>query len=94
MEKVGNGKRMSGKLAVITIIVAAAVVAAGVIYWFYGPSRRGQAPVLPSAGPAAEEPKSLGAEIAESVESPIENKLPAVSPVVNPLEGAYKNPFE
>jgi hypothetical protein len=37
---------------------------------------------------------SLGGEIYEKQQNPLEDKLPEQTPVANPIGDAYKNPFE
>jgi len=44
------------------------------------------------AAPAKEQ--GLGAELYEQSSNPIEDKVPALTPTTNPIEGAYTNPFE
>jgi len=38
--------------------------------------------------------ESLGGEIYEKTQNPLQDKLPEQTPVANPLGDAYKNPFE
>ena len=87
---------MSKKTELIIVVVAVAVVASLFGYWYF--VMRGEvAPVViegPSVAPLAE-PASLGETIYEQSQNPIQNEIPtADNPVVNPIEGAYKNPFE
>lgn len=74
------------------------IASAAVVYWqlVLRPTPEplaigSKAPIYESAPP----PESLGAQIYVHTKDPIENKIPEVPPAaVNPIEGAYKNPFE
>lgn len=37
---------------------------------------------------------SLGGQIYEKAQNPLDGKLETETPVANPIDGAYKNPFE
>lgn len=79
----------------ILIIAALLIVAVGFTVWYI---RRGGTPVAPTTVgvPTPELPPSdLGTELYEKATNPVADKLPeTVSPVPNPLQGVYKNPFE
>lgn len=47
-------------------------------------------PAAPLVAPA----QSLGGELYEKTQNPLEDKLPQQSPIVNPIKDVYKNPFE
>lgn len=44
--------------------------------------------------PASSESESLGGEIYEKAQNPLDGKLETSAPVANPINDAYKNPFE
>jgi len=48
----------------------------------------------PPPPPAVAPSESLGGSLYEKSQNPIEDKLPEQSPVANPINDAYKNPFE
>ena len=87
---------MSKKTEIILIVVAVVVVVALFGYWYFV-IRVGEIPppvAEPSVAPLAA-PASLGETIYEQSQNPIQNEIPAAdNPTVNPIEGAYKNPFE
>ena len=84
------------KQVLTIIIVAVAMVLLG-LGWYALKSREGAPGGAPTAGeptaPATE--GSLGAEISEKAQNPIKGELPTANPAagINPLEGAYQNPF-
>ena len=72
--------------------VAVVVVAlAGFSYWyFYMRVQKAVAPTEPLP-----EQEDLGSTLYENATNPVKDKVPEAIPnVVNPLEGAYQNPFE
>jgi len=84
-------------VAIGIAVVALLVLAATVFYM----NKKSTAPVeyqAPNA-PVVGEPsptqkdQSLGGALYEKASNPLENKLPEQSPVANPLDEAYKNPF-
>ncbi len=79
----------------ILIAVAVLIVIAGGFYWYFlSPKRTMPLPnIAQPTAPASQ--NDLGTELYEKVTNPITDKLPdTLSPVSNPLEGIYKNPFE
>jgi hypothetical protein len=53
------------------------------------------APLAQETAPSPEEQASLGGDIYTQTQDPIKDKIPeSVTPVSNPIDGAYKNPFE
>ena len=79
----------------VVVAVAAIVIAALALYWFFVLQGREAVAPGPEAGLIpAEEAQGLGEQISEEVANPIEGELPAVAPEVNPIEDLYKNPFE
>ncbi len=82
----------------IIIAVGVVVILALAAYWYFvlrGKISTAPAPVAPGAPPAAATPPpSLGEKIYNQSQNPIQGKVPATNnPAVNPIEGAYKNPF-
>ena len=81
---------------VIVIVVVAVIVAAALWYAkFYQKPKQAAAPAQ-GFGPAVNAPTStLGAQLYQKANNPIQDKLPAtVAPVPNPIQNVYKNPFE
>ena len=80
----------------IAIMVFAALVIAGLLYWYVRP--RGSAPQGPPGSAVqsvAPQAGGLGSDVYKKAANPISDKLPdTVAPVPNPIQGAYKNPFE
>jgi len=79
------------------IIVAVVLVLLGTAVYLLlrepAPSPVGEVPVPISQPPAGE--KDLGSELYEKSANPISDRLPeTISPIANPLENAYRNPFE
>ncbi len=91
------------KQSEITLIaVAVILVAAGFVYWFSSRALK-TVPVPQEAAPAAVETPTgeaiqnagIGTEIYTKANNPLADTLPeTVAPVPNPIENAYKNPFE
>ena len=50
-------------------------------------------PTIVQSVVAIPEDESLGGTLYEKANNPLEDKLPEQSPVANPIEDAYKNPF-
>ncbi len=79
------------------VIIIAVIVLVGALYWylfikkgsFSFPLKTSQ----PTTQPAAQ-PQTLGGKIYEGAKNPIQNKVPTLSPVANPVQGLYKNPFQ
>ena len=76
----------------IFLVVLVVVIVAWVVFSGRGTETPG--PTTPTTGTEPVE-GSLGADIAEKAQNPIKGELPDTNPVgaVNPLEGAYENPF-
>lgn len=56
--------------------------------WYF---RNFKSPLVEKITPAS----TLGGQIYEQANNPIQDKLPdTVAPVANPIQDAYKNPFE
>lgn len=90
-----------GFATVATIIIAVAIAAAGLLYWYIFSNRQ----ATPNSQPAGLSPNAatnqtstaaggLGATIYQQSQNPIQGKVPTTNPAVNPIEGAYKNPFQ
>ncbi|MBI3588872.1 MAG: hypothetical protein HY093_00445 [Candidatus Liptonbacteria bacterium] len=82
----------------IFIAIFLIILVGGVVTWFALSSKKSEAPAVPTAqnlNQPAPTAGSLGSEISEKVQNPIKDKLPSTAPVggVNPLGGAYQNPF-
>lgn len=61
-------------------------------YWYF--YARVPEAVAPGEGETTEKAERLGEAIFEGATNPLGDKLPEAQPnIVNPLEGAYKNPF-
>ncbi|TRZ64172.1 MAG: hypothetical protein D4Q79_02160 [Spirochaetia bacterium] len=79
---------MNSKKIIIGVVIVALLAVAGYFVWkSYFPK---------PAAPTQEAPQSLGAQIYENIQNPIENKVPETNPFkaeTNPFTNAYKNPF-
>ena len=90
---------MSTKERVI-ILIAVVLTVAGFVYWYFNRANFAspvapQVPVVPtSTATYPHGAQSLGEKIYENSQNPIGSKIPSLNPVTNPLDGAYKNPFE
>ena len=87
-----------GKQNQILVIVVGAIVVVGLIVWlaaFRGREDNGTPEETTQEPPAADAPETLGAEIFDETQNPIEGKIGGGNPVegANPLEGVYQNPF-
>lgn len=83
--------------AKIWIISAIVILIAAAAYWYFVMRP------APNAEPAAQgtsagtqpENTALGGSLYDKASNPVQDKLPGtVAPVVNPIEGIYKNPFQ
>ncbi len=83
-------------IAVVVLVVVAAII----IFFAVrpvsapAPTDQNQATATGDQTTPAETDQSLGAEIFKKSQNPLEDKVPALSPASNPIEGAYTNPFE
>lgn len=92
---------------IISIIIFILAVAVAYLAWYVNESSQTppalpEQPILapvakqvipPPASP--EEQASLGGGIYEQTQNPVKDKIPEqVVPVANPIDGAYKNPFQ
>lgn len=87
-------------IGIIALIIVLAVVA----YAFHSQQQvANQTPVAETPGttevspvspPAETSSESLGGSLYEKTQNPIQDKLPTQAPVANPINDAYKNPFE
>lgn len=87
-----NVERKNNTNFIIAVVVTAVLVLVGV--WWWQNSKK-----LEVISPQTEEqkPAGLGGQLYESVNNPVENKVPETNPFnteTNPLKGVYKNPFE
>lgn len=90
------------KLMIVILIV---VVAAGIIFFALPKKNVEQTAVFPTAVPSLPTPspepgavatESLGGEIFEKSQNPMENNVPQVNPFeakTNPFKSSYTNPF-
>ncbi|MBI4087631.1 MAG: hypothetical protein HY434_02260 [Candidatus Liptonbacteria bacterium] len=79
---------MSKRNLVVLIVVVAVV--AGALYWYFV-MNKGAFVAPEEAAPA---PQTLGGDIYEKSQNPIQDKVPTLDPVANPVQGLYKNPFQ
>lgn len=91
---------MDKKNTLVISVIIVALLIAGIVYWFFiadktprTPSPNENQAVQPSPQGTAQ---SLGGEIYEQAQNPLQDKLPSTNPVqnVNPIENVYTNPFE
>lgn len=88
MENTQTNSGQSAAKVVILIIVAALIV--GGLFW-YAKYYKKAAPAGVQITPAT----TLGGQLYNQANNPIQNKLPdTVTPVPNPIQGTYKNPFQ
>lgn len=75
--------------------VVIVLIIAGAAYWHLFLRKAATPESEAPQGLETPEQVDLGSTLYEQAQNPIENKLPStVSPVPNPVEGIYKNPFE
>jgi hypothetical protein len=91
---------------IISGIIFILAVAVAYLAWYVNgrpqtppaaPSAPVLAPVAKEAVPAAspEAQASLGGDIYAQTQNPVKDKIPeTIAPVSNPIDGAYKNPFQ
>ena len=80
----------------ITIGIAIAVILAGFLIWYFG-YKYAAPKAAPGANTAATPAAAggLGSDVYEKSVNPIGDKIPqTATPVPNPIENVYKNPFE
>jgi flagellar basal body-associated protein FliL len=88
-------KMSKNKLEIIITVIAVAVAVALFGYWYFVMRVAAPLPVAEPSVASLAEPASLGETIYQQSQNPIKNEIPAANnPTVNPIEGAYKNPFE
>ncbi|MBI2098954.1 hypothetical protein HYT45_00885 [Candidatus Uhrbacteria bacterium] len=76
----------SKPIILVSIVVAVIIAVAG--FWYWSKSKQ---------APPSEEVSSLGSEIFEKTQNPLEGKVPDTNPFKNqknPLDAIYQNPFE
>ena len=82
---------------VLTVIVALVLaIAIGILVWYlrsmHPANSNGTGTGQPTT--SADRSAGLGAQLYDKVQNPVEGKLPdANTPVTNPLNSVYKNPF-
>ncbi len=78
------------KLTIVIALITALVVF--VAWYIFSQTTKSTSP---PAGVSATTNASLGTQIYKQSQNPIQNKIPAPkNPSVNPLQGAYTNPFK
>jgi len=93
---------MNQKSIIIIVVVVVLVVLAIGGFWYWQNKKAGETvPAEEKAG--VEEPAGLGAQIFESVQNPVKDRLPDTNPFsadtnpfdtpTNPFKSEYKNPF-
>lgn len=90
-KQISNGvNKQTIYIAIFLVVIVAAIVAWVV---FSNKGTEAPVPVTQTGGESVE--GGLGADIAEKAQNPLSDKLPDTNPgaAVNPLEGAYQNPF-
>ncbi|MBI1985030.1 MAG: hypothetical protein HYS60_02935 [Candidatus Wildermuthbacteria bacterium] len=76
----------SKPIVLVPIVVAIVIAAAG--FWYWSKSKQ---------VPSSEEGSSLGSEIFDKTQNPLEGQVPNANPFKeqkNPLDALYQNPFE
>ena len=84
---------MGSRIKLIVIPVIVVIIVAVALYLYFSVKKSPGAPP-PAAPQTADGPETLGGKIYEGASNPIQDKVPTVNPVTNPVEGLYKNPFE
>lgn len=87
-----NIEQKNGKNTIIAITAIIILVLIGAWLW----QKNRKSAILPSET-LEQKPAGLGGQLYESVNNPVENKVPETNPFnaeTNPLKGVYKNPFE
>ena len=87
--------KIGSKSLIIIGVVIILLVAGGVGFWYF---RGGEIPSLtPEPDGSPEEAPTLGSEIFDKTQNPLEGQVPDTNPFKdqkNPLDTIYKNPFE
>ncbi len=76
-----------GQHKLLLVIIILVIIALAILTFWYTVQEK-----TPPAD--TEEPAGLGAEIYSEVSNPVAGEIETPQPVVNPLDRAYKNPFE
>ncbi len=85
------GSRSNTKSMVLTIVVVIIILAA--LFFWYNGARRTASRTSTALTPV--HTQDLGSKIYVQANNPIQDKLPStVSPVPNPADTLYKNPFQ
>ncbi len=83
------------KSTVIAIVLLALFVAGGGFYWYWRSMQQPAPHPAPSKAAQNAPASGFGSEVYGKVSNPVSGKIPvAVTPVPNPIQGAYKNPFQ
>ena len=87
---------MNNGKSVLLLVIAALIIFAG-IHWYFRSENFGfDVKIPPKTAPVSSGASaSLGENILNHAQNPIQNKVPDTNPInTNPVEGLYKNPFE
>ena len=78
----------------IVIVIFLIILVAAVVAWVVF-TKKGEIQTQSSPTGTENQASGIGGEIFQKVQNPISDKLPEANPTqnLNPLEGAYNNPF-
>lgn len=88
-----NLSQKNNVITMVAIVVAVVLILLGVWWW----QKDQKTEIAPGEPIGEEKPAGLGSELYESVNNPVEGKVPETNPFkteTNPLKDVYKNPFE
>ncbi|NQV93480.1 hypothetical protein HQ403_03235 [Candidatus Kaiserbacteria bacterium] len=75
---------------IISAIGVTILIIATLVGWYFYSIKSDSLPVSESG----EAQTSLGSELFDTIDNPVEDQIPSVPTSVNPLDEIYKNPFE
>lgn len=88
-------KSFDSKILTIVMVVVALIIAATIYFYLIANENKNPAQPLTSKSNAPVKSSGLGATLYEKTQNPIQGALPkTATPVVNPLNSVYKNPFQ
>ncbi|OGZ05785.1 MAG: hypothetical protein A2942_00815 [Candidatus Lloydbacteria bacterium RIFCSPLOWO2_01_FULL_50_20] len=79
---------LKSKPLILVSIIAAVIIIAGVGFWYWSKNKQSS---------RSEEASSLGGQIFDKTQNPLEGQVPDANPFKNqknPLDSIYQNPFE
>ncbi len=76
------------------LIIGGIVILLIVLGMLYMSKTRIMGPKTEAPTTSASTTKSLGGELYEKANDPLSDKLPSQTPIANPINDAYKNPFQ